>query len=136
MYLKFCMYFVCLYLLITALNPAVVGYSLYRRTCFTKGTIPLLVLNPYRIHCPAASSWCEERVLISSLLTLFAHLQEEQYFRLLSCYTTATFHASIGQQWRLNLCTVVFESTAGNITATVRHHDHRRIICYLPHFRS
>ena len=40
------MYFVCLHLLITALSSAMVGYSLYMRTCSTKGTIPLLVLNP------------------------------------------------------------------------------------------
>ena len=57
---KFCMYLVCLCLLITALNPAVVGYSLDRRTCSTNATIPLLVLNPIAIHCPAASGCCEE----------------------------------------------------------------------------
>ena len=45
-YLKVCMYPVCLCLLITALNLAVVGYSLYRRTCSTKATIPLPVLSP------------------------------------------------------------------------------------------
>ena len=35
-------------------------------------------------------------------------LQEEQYLRLLFCYTTATFHAFGCQQWRLNSCTVAF----------------------------
>ena len=29
-----------------------------------------------------------------------------------------------------------FEPTAVNVTATVRHKDHRRIICYFPQFRS
>ena len=32
----------------TALNPAVVWYSLYSELALQKGTIPLLVLNPYR----------------------------------------------------------------------------------------
>ena len=26
--------------------------------------------------------------------------------------------------------------SAGNVTAIARHHDHRRVICYLPHLRS
>ena len=34
-------------------------------------------------------------VLLSSMLTIFARLQKEQYIRHLSCYTTATFRANI-----------------------------------------
>ena len=45
-------------------------------------------------------------VLPSSLLTIFASSQKEQYLRLLSCYTTATFNAPVCQQWRLSSYTV------------------------------
>ena len=70
-YVKFCMYFDCLYLLITASNPAVVGYSLYRRTCFPKGIIPLLVLNPYRKTLPSSEwlMWINFPSLLSQVLS-------------------------------------------------------------------
>ena len=43
-------------LLITALNLAAEGYSLYMRACSTEGTISLLVLNAYRNTLPS-SEW-------------------------------------------------------------------------------
>ena len=47
--------------------------------------------------------------LLSSLLTIFARLQKEQYLRLF-CYTTANFRAPVCQQWLLNSCTVAFRT--------------------------
>ena len=50
------LHLLCRYLLITALNLAAEGYSLYMRACSTEGTISLLVLNPYRNTLPS-SEW-------------------------------------------------------------------------------
>ena len=72
------------------------------------------------------------RLPISCAVIIRSCAEKTTHWRI-SCYTTATFHTFVFQQWRLNPCTPTFKS--GYVTATARLHDHRRITCYPPVFR-
>ena len=98
-------------------KPAVVGHSLQSWPWSTNSTLPLLVCSlGWSIKVNQSTSnvliirktSTDKTVLLSSLLTIFARLQKEQYLRFLCCHTTATFRAPVCQQWRLNSCTVAF----------------------------